>query len=159
MGGKNVLFEINSANSNFDDISFEYFNLPKNYMNEYQDMNRPSNLNDPQTGLMLGNTYKDEYRPYKNYKEKRIVPANEREKMLLKIQELDFAINDLALKLDVNPNDQELYNMFKDYALELKKWCDKYSQEFEVLELIKDVKGRYTWIKNPWPWDGGMKNV
>jgi len=37
--------------------------------------------------------------------------------------------------------------------------CEKYSKEYEVLELIKDVNGKYTWINEPWPWDGGKKYV
>ncbi len=154
-----MLFEINSNNSNFEDIAFEYFNLPMNTMDTEINITRPSNVLDPTTGLALGNMYKNEYDQYKNYVQKRLVPANEREKMLFKIQELDFAMNDLSLKLDVDPNNQELYSMFKNYAMELKNLCEKYAKEVEVLELIKDVNGRYTWIKNPWPWDGGKKYV
>jgi len=152
-----MLFEVNSNNSNFDDISFEYFNLPMNNFNV--SMDRPMDVVDPKVGLSLGNMYKDEYKPYKNYMQKRITVNNEREKMLLKIQELDFALNDLNLKLDVNPNDAGLYNLFKNYAMELKTLCEKYSKEYEVLELIKDVNGKYTWINEPWPWDGGKKYV
>lgn len=154
-----MLFEINGNNSNFDDIAFEYFNLPKNYMNDYNGMSGMSNVLDPSNALMLGNSYKDEYKPYKNYQQKIITVNSQREKMLLKIQELDFAINDLNLKLDINPNNMELYNLFKKYALELKKLGEKYSQDVEVLELIKDVNGKYTWINNPWPWDGGESRV
>ena len=152
-----MLFEINSNNSNFDDIAFEYFNLPMQNINISID--RPSNVLEPAVGLALGNIYKNEYKQYKNYVQKKLTPANERERMLLKIQELDFAMNDLSLKLDVEPNNTELYNLFKNYALELKDLCEKYSKEYEVLELIKDVNGRYTWIKNPWPWDGGRSRV
>lgn len=152
-----MLFEVNSNNSNFDDISFEYFNLPMNNFNV--NMDRPMDVVDPKTGLSLGNMYKDEYNPYKNYMQKRITVNNDREKMLLKIQELDFALNDLNLKLDVNPNDKDLYNLFKNYAIELKNLCEKYSKEYEVLELIKDVNGKYTWIDEPWPWDGGKNRV
>ena len=152
-----MLFEINDNNSNFDTQAFDFFNLPMANINV--SMDKPANVVDPTTGLSLGNMYKNEYDQYKNYVQKRITPANEREKMLLKIQELDFALNDLNLKLDVEPNNMELYNLFRNYALELKTLCEKYSKEVEVLELIKDVNGKYTWINNPWPWDGGMKNV
>lgn len=148
-----MLFEINSLDKDFNEIGYEYFNLPM------QNMQRPSSVVDPSTGLALGNMYSDEYDKYKNYTQKRLIARNEREKMLLKIQELDFAINDLSLKLDVDPNNYELYDLFRKYALELKDLCEKYSKEYEVLELIKDTNGSYTWIKNPWPWDGGKKYV
>jgi len=152
-----MLFEINSNNSNFETQAFEYFNLPMQSMNV--SMDRPSNVVDPSTGLALGNMYKNEYKQYKNYVQKKLVPSNERERMLLKIQELDFALNDLNLKLDVEPNNGELYNLFRSYAMELKNLCEKYAKEVEVLELIKDVNGKYTWINNPWPWDGGRSRV
>ena len=35
---------------------------------------------------------------------------------------------------------------------ELKK---KYYEKYQVLELCKDTKDKYTWINEPWPWDGG----
>lgn len=149
-----MLFEINSNNSSFDDIGFEFFNLPMDMSST-----RPSSVVDPSTALALGNLYSDEYEKYKNYTQKRLVASNDREKMLLRIQELDFAINDLSLKLDVEPNNFELYEMFRKYALELKDLCEKYSKKYEVLELIKDTNGSYTWIKNPWPWDGGKRYV
>ena len=152
-----MLFELNSNNSNYDDISFEYFNLPMNNFNINMDSHM--NIFDLKTGLSLGNIYINEYKPYKNFMPKKISVNNDREKMLLKIQELDFALNDLNLKLDINPEDKELYKLFKNYAIELKNLCEQYSKEVEVLELIKDVNGKYTWINDPWPWDGGKKNV
>lgn len=149
-----MLFEINSNDSNFENVGFEFFNLP-------MDMGslRPNNVVDPSTALSLGNSYSNEYDKYKNYTQKKLVATNEREKMLLKIQELDFIINDLNLKLDVEPNDYELYELFRKYALELQDLCKEYSKKYEVLELIKDTNGNYTWIKNPWPWDGGKRYV
>lgn len=154
-----MLFEINGKGNMFDDVSFEYFNLPKNYMQEISDNLRPSEVMEPKTGLALGNLYKNEYVTYKDYVQKSLTFNNEQERMLLKIQELDFALNDLQLKLDINKHDSELYDLFKNYALSLEKLCDEYSKNYEVLELIKDVNGRYTWVNNPWPWDGGIKNV
>ena len=149
-----MLFEINSNDSNFENVGFEFFNLPMDMSS-----NRPSNILEPATSLALGNSYSDEYDKYKNYTQKKLVASNEREKMLLRIQELDFIMNDLNLKLDVEPNNYELYELFRKYALELKELCDKYSKNYEVLELIKDTNGVYTWIKNPWPWDGGKRYV
>ena len=81
-------------NSNFDDISFEYFNLP---MNNFDfNMDRPMEVLEPKVGLSLGNMYKDEYKPYKNYMQKRITVNNDREKMLLKIQVLKLFIESIT---------------------------------------------------------------
>ena len=76
--------------------------------------------------------------------------------MLLRIQELDFILNDLNLYLDINPNDDKVYNLFKNTALELQNLKKKYEDKYMVLKLIDDTKGKYTWIDNPWPWDGGL---
>lgn len=148
-----MLFEINSNDSSLEKLGFEFFNLPMDMSS------RPGNIVDPATALALGNSYSDEYDKYKNYTQRRLVASNEREKMLLRIQELDFIMNDLSLKLDVDPSNYELYELFRKYALELKDLCEKYSKQYEVLELIKDTNGSFTWIKNPWPWDGGKVRV
>ena len=148
-----MLFEINSNNSNFETQAFEYFNLPMQSMNV--SMDRPSTVVDPSTGLALGNMYKNEYKQYKNYVQKKLVPSNERERMLLKIQELDFIINDLNLYLDINPNDSKIYEIFKKKVIELDNLKKKYYEKYQVLELCNDTKEKYTWYKNPWPWDGG----
>ena len=147
-----MLFEINSTNQDFDDIAFEYFNLPKK---SYE----TNSVVEPSKGLVCGNMFKDEYQQYKNYKPNRLSFKTEREKLLLRILELDFAINDLSLKLDINPDDYELYELFRKYAVELKRLCEDYSKKYEVLNLIDDINGKYTWIKNPWPWDGGKNYV
>ena len=75
--------------------------------------------------------------------------------MLLKLQEMDFIINDLNLYLDLNPNDTKTYEIFKKYCIEYDNLKKKYYEKYQVLELCKDTLGKYTWIKNPWPWDGG----
>ena len=95
------------------------------------------------------------YKPYKNFKPKKINAYSEQQKMLLRIQELDFIINDLNLYLDVYPNDIKCYEIFKKYCLELESLKKKYEEKYQVLELINDTKGKYTWIEEPWPWDGG----
>ena len=149
-----MLFELNSSDAELKNMAYDYLNIPMKY-----NIDKDEDINDPKMGLSLGNMYKDEYKPYKNMTPKKLMATNEQEKMLLKIQELDFAINDLSLKLDVEPNNYELYELFKNYALELKKLCEEYAKHYQPLELIKDTNGGYSWYKNPWPWDGGKKYV
>ena len=103
----------------------------------------------------MGNIFIDTYKPYKNYKSKKINAYSEQQKMLLRIQELDFIVNDLNLYLDVNPNDMSKYEVFKRHALELEELKKRYYEKYQVLELVKDTKNKYTWDNNPWPWDGG----
>ena len=159
-----MLFEFKNNNNDFYDIDLDYFNLNqydiknnefKNYNKDY--INKRDNL-DLENGFYLGNIFSDLYKPYKNFKPKKINAYSEQQKMLLRIQELDFIINDLNLYLDVYPNDMKCYELFKKYCLELESLKKKYEEKYQVLELINDTKGKYTWIDEPWPWDGG-KNV
>lgn len=130
----------------FDDeyLLKDYFNL-----NKIRD-----DVNGPKEGLILGNMFNDEYEPYKNYKPCEIRVNNEKERDLLRIRELSFAVNDLNLKLDLEPNNDKLYKLFKMYASELEMSISKYNKKYNSLEVSDDIKDNYTWYKGPWPWEG-----
>lgn|SRR5574344_753282 len=127
--------------------------LFKEYFNLEQDSNNTQILN-PKEGLILGNMSYDMYKPYKNYKPRELVACSEQDKLLLRIRELAFAVNDLNLHLDVFPEDCQTYNLFKTYANELNRLIKEYSDKYEVLELNNDLKGKYTWYIGKWPWEG-----
>lgn len=159
-----MLFEFKNNDSDFYDIDLDYFNLNKydikNYDHSYdmkydkKFLNKRENLN-LDGGFYLGNIFSDSYKGYKNYKQKKINAYSEQQKMLLRIQELDFIINDLNLYLDVYPNDMKCFELFKKYSMELNSLKKKYYEKYQVLELIYDTKDKYTWIDDPWTWDGG----
>ena len=153
-----MLFELN--NDNYD-LNLDYFNLKNNNNNKITKYDFKKEINyenknniDLENGYYLGNLFVDTYKPYKNYKPKKINAYSERQKMLLKLQELDFILNDLNLYLDINPNDRNIYETFKKTALEYDILKKKYYDKYQVLELCSDTKNKYTWYKNPWPWDG-----
>ncbi len=128
-----------------DDFMLEdYFNLTK----------IRSDVLSPSEGQMIGNMFYNEYIGYKNYKPKKIVVSGEKEKDLQKIRELDFAINDLMLALDLEPSNKDYYELFKKYAKELSLCKKAYADKYEVLGILEDIKGVYTWEKGPWPWEG-----
>lgn len=151
-----MLFELDDTNS--FDLKNNYFNLNEmNYMNNDFENYNDNNL-DLDNGFYLGNIFKNTYKQYKNYKPKRINVYSNEEKLLLRIYELDFILNDLNLYLDIYPNDKKIFEIFKDTAKELNSLKDEYYNRYQVLDLCKDLKNKYTWLDNPWPWDGG-KNV
>ena len=150
-----MLFELND---NMYDINLDYFNLDKMNMNNninYSNKNYKNSNIDLDNGFYMGNIFSKTYKPYKNYKSKKINAYSEQQKMLLRIMELDFIINDLNLYLDINPNDMNMYEIFKKHTIELNNLKEKYYNKYQVLELLEDNKEKYTWVKNPWPWDGG----
>lgn len=108
---------------------------------------------DLKEALKKGNLYPKLYRQYKNYVPREIKVNTEREKCLLEIQELDFAINDLNLYLDLFPNDKKAYEIFKKYTDECKKKKEYYTKVFGPLTL-SELTDEYEWSKGVWPWEG-----
>lgn len=113
-------------------------------------------LYDPKEGLEKGNMFPNLYDPYKNYAPVKIKTTSERAKRLVEIQELDFAINDLNLYLDMYPDDKNAYRMFKTYVMECKKKKREFTRIFGPLDLDESTDD-YEWSKGVWPWEeGGM---
>lgn len=110
-------------------------------------------------GLNKGNSFKNEYDPYKNYIY-RVVVKGDRDELLLKIQELTFRTVDLNLYLDMHPNNMEIYNEFKKTSADLKKYKEIYEKNYGPLCMTDTLfYDKYMWINNPWPWmnKGGNK--
>ena len=143
-----MLFELN--NDYTYDMNLNYLNL-----NKY-DINKKNNDEiDLENGFYLGNLFTNTYEPYKNYKSKKVNAYSDRQKLLLRLHELDFILNDLNLFLDLNPNNKNIYEIFKKTAKEYEILKKHYYEKYQILELSNDTKDKYTWINNPWPWDGG----
>ena len=139
--------------NNYETIILDNSDMENYMIGSYDNVKRDNNI-DLENGFYLGNIFTDTYKSYKNKKPKRINAYSERDKLLLKIQELDFIINDLNLYLDINPNDKKLYDIFKGVAIKLDKLKEEYYKKYQVLELCKDINNKYTWLDNPWSWDG-----
>ena len=106
--------------------------------------------------LKNGNLFPDLYDQYKNYRPFDLKANTEREKKLLEIQKLDFAINDLNLYLDLNPTDMEAYELIKKYVRSCMEKKDEYSSIYGPLTL-DETQNEYEWSKGVWPWEeGGM---
>ena len=136
-------------------------NININNNNNVNNLNDNNNLYTDKIGLLKGNMFKDEYVPYKNFKEKEIVPKDERQQLLLRIYETDFAIKDLNLYLDLHKEDQNMYETFKNYVNKYNNYKSEYERKYGPLCLESIDSPTYAWINNPWPWDnmGGMNNV
>lgn len=124
------------------------------YLKYYSNLGEPENsILSPKEGLTIGNLFYNSYIPYKNYKPRELVARNEREQLLLKIQELCFAAGDLNLHLDLHPNDQQLFQLFRKHTMEANRLTDLYAEKYGPLELNQDIGANYSWYKNPWPWE------
>lgn len=111
-------------------------------------------------GFMRGNMFNNEYKPYKNYKVKELVATNDKEEQLFRIMALSFAINDLNLLLDLNPNDRENFNTFKSLIKEKNALEQKYIEKYGPLTLEETTKNSFDWVSAfPWENEGGSKYV
>ena len=141
-----MLFEFNDLTPQ-DEMDLTYLNIPLT--------NSISNsLYNPKEGFTKGNMFKDLYEPYKNFSAFSISPSNIKEELLLKIYEYDFALNDLNLYLDLNPEDTEMFNLFKKYIKELESFKQKYIREYGPLCLTDVTFSKYNWL-NKFPWEKG----
>lgn len=141
--------------------SMNYNQSQKSYMNFM--LNNQSNLNtmsnnqtiDPAQGWMRGNLFANLYEPYKNYKQKELDPKNERETLLYQVMQYKFALIELNLYLDTNPNDAEAVALYNKYLAIEKQMCDKYESMYGPLTLDSNYLGKNTWNwkNSPWPWE------
>lgn len=156
-----MLFENNDYDYDFDiDIlnlaGFNY-NDPKSYY-PYPEKDK---LFCTKEGFLKGNMWQDEYIPYNGMPAATLNPKTERESLLYKIMEIDFAINDLNLYLDLHPENQKIYEKFKKLNEECIRLKDEYARTYGPLTIDQTPKNTYEWMKNPWPWDksGGSMYV
>ena len=73
-----------------------------------------------------------------------------------KICELDFAIHELVLYLDNNPNCEKALALLEKFRTLRKAAVEEYEQHFgKLIVTPKDAgKGNYwNWIDSPWPWE------
>ena len=151
-----------------------------NYLNGFNDMNYMTNPNkmigdlnyqslmpnnmagnsqigsvlDSYKGFKRGNMFGSLYDPYKNYKASELKASSEREDMLMQLQELDFAMIDLELYLDINDNDRTAIKLFNEYQMKAKELCKMYESKYGPLTFDSMQYGStFTWDNGPWPWE------
>ena len=111
-------------------------------------------LYDLEEALNKGNLFKSLYDKYKDYEPKKIIVNGERKNKLLEIQRLEFSINELNLYLDLNPEDVNVFKIFKKLIEDLKEKTNVYVKTYGPLELC-DVNDTYEWTMSMFPWEEG----
>lgn len=127
---------------------FDFENMINNTLE-----NKKDTTFDLENSFLKGNSFKDLYDEYKDYKPKSIKVSNERDALLVKIMMLEFGIIDLNLKLAVDPDNKEIYEKFVNYSLMYEKCLKEYEKKYQVLDMCHDTFGKYTYDENPWPWE------
>lgn len=80
---------------------------------------------------------------------------NDCKALLNRVYEAGFAMDDVALYLDTHPSDQEALNYYY-YVSNLQKEAVKaYEAQCGPLMFERvDSQSYWTWVNDPWPWEG-----
>ncbi len=73
---------------------------------------------------------------------------------LAQIQELGFAVQELALYLDTHRDDAEALALYRRYQKMYHDQRMEYSQKYGPLSHIEPITAEeYNWLNDPWPWE------
>ncbi len=75
---------------------------------------------------------------------------------LRKVQELKFAMIELALYLNTHPCDENALDLYGKVQLMHEAAKEKYEECYGPLtyEGVNTKKDGWSWVKGPWPWEG-----
>ena len=76
---------------------------------------------------------------------------------LCELMALGFAVTELGLYLDTHKDDKEALALYVNYAALLKEGRSKYESTYGPLRQTSVTEAGYTWVNDPWPWEGGSK--
>ena len=101
-------------------------------------------------GLVRGTMYPGLDLPFMGMVNKNPLPQS----ALAELQELGFAIQELALYLDTHRDDTEALELYQRYQ---KRYHDKrleYTNQYGPLSHLEPSNDeQYTWLNDPWPWE------
>lgn len=139
-------------NNNFYDIPQDWYN---SFINMPNSTNISNPLANPQVALDRGNLFNNLYMPYKNYKYRELRPSNQREELLYDILKHNFALTDISLYLDTNPNNMDMINLYNNYLTNKQQLVNLYEKKYGPLTLdtINMDNNNWQWKNSPWPWE------
>lgn len=139
--------------NNYDNY-YSNMGMP-NSNNTYQYQPQPTYKLDSNIGFMRGNMFENLYDPYNNYKPVEIKNYNEREQLLNKVRQYQFAMIDLNLYLDVYPTDADVIKIFNHYRDLEKQACMEYESKYGPLTVSQMPSNVNTWVwsNSPWSWE------
>ena len=78
--------------------------------------------------------------------------------LLQYITEISFAVYDTLLYLDTHPEDQQALAYYQDMDQKRREALAEYGKQYGPLTADCPAAascGRWQWIYEPWPWEGG----
>lgn len=140
-----------NPNTMITDMNYQNM-FPNNYT--IPNTNTNSSIADSKIGFKRGNLFNNLYDEYKNYKPQELKASNEREDLILQIDENRFAIIELGLYLDLYPNDTNILNKYNSYLKKEKELITIYESKYGPMALNSPVQTNiWLWNNSPWPWE------
>lgn len=101
-------------------------------------------------GLIRGTMYPGLDLPFKGMVNKTPLPQS----ALAELQELGFAIQELALYLDTHRDDTEALALYRRYQRTYHDKRMEYSETYGPLSHMEPITAaEYNWLNEPWPWE------
>lgn len=76
--------------------------------------------------------------------------------LLQKVYETGFALDEITLYLDTHPADSQAMEYYQYIRKASQDAVSAYEQSYGPLMSSQVGSNTWTWINNPWPWEGGM---
>lgn len=135
----------------------DYYNYNNNNYNQpsFTENANPNKLYEPYEGFIRGNMFKNLYNSYKLNNPTQLQVMTDKEQLLLMIDALGFACNDISLYLIIYPEDRDMLQLFNQYKEQEKTVCNRYEELYGPLTLDSNALNKYPWSWNngPWPWE------
>ncbi len=131
-----------------------------NNYNYFDPLNIPNNENanslyGAYEGYLKGNMFSNLYEEYKGYKPDVLRPDNEKEQELFNLNQIGFALHDINLYLDVNPNDNQMLRIFDKYKNLYNELFTQYENKYGAI-CVNNVNNKipFEWENSSFPWEG-----
>lgn len=125
--------------------------------NTNNNLNNGSNmmLYGPYEGYVKGNLFRNLYDQYKSYRPMSLAPSSEREEALLNLNQIQFAMHELNLYLDVYPNDANIKRQFVAYRNTYNDLLNQYENRYGALNVNSTSLNSvpFGWVNQTWPWE------
>lgn len=77
--------------------------------------------------------------------------------LLRKVYETGFALDDILLYLDTHPTDRDAMNYYRYAQRANQEAVRAFEQVYGPLTINQVESDDWSWINNPWPWEGGNR--
>lgn len=150
-----------NTNDYLDVFGEMFFNQNGNNMTNTQNQmmtnetNPNSVLYGPYEGYTKGNLFPRLYESYQNYQPATLIPRTEQEEALLNLNQMQFAMHELNLLLDVYPNDANAMKKFVEFRNNYLQQLKNYEAKYGAIMVTSDALNTtpFGWTEQTWPWD------